>query len=362
MENPFTPNFGQVPLQMAGREQIITKMQKAFESNGNNPNLCSIFVGARGTGKTALLQLLAEKSESLGWISVSAASITGMLEDVYEQTLRKTKHLIDSNKSAHVKQISLGRALTVEIEHPDAHTPNWRSRMSDVLDSLSQLNTGLLIAIDEVDPTLDEIVRLVTVYQLFIGEGRKVSLLMAGLPHRISTLLNGKSISFLRRANRLKLGRINDADVKSAFAQTLAAGGKTISENALKRATQAIDGFPFMMQLLGFYAWDFSTSTNITQADITRAQLAAKEDMEQRVLQATFAELSDRDIEFLCAMLEDKQLSRTTDIASRISMTTGNVSTYKKRLLEQGIIEEVRRGEVKFAMPYIRDYLDKYYC
>lgn len=30
------------------------------------------------------------------------------------------------------------------------------------------------------------------------GEGRKVALLMAGLPHNISSLLNNKTVSFLR--------------------------------------------------------------------------------------------------------------------------------------------------------------------
>ena len=56
--NPFTPMFGRVPAYMAGREQIIDDMVLAFESADSDPNLCSIFYGARGTGKTALLAYL----------------------------------------------------------------------------------------------------------------------------------------------------------------------------------------------------------------------------------------------------------------------------------------------------------------
>ena len=56
--NPFTPIFGKVPAVMAGLEGIIGDMIDAFESNGSSPDLCSIFTGARGTGKTALLTYL----------------------------------------------------------------------------------------------------------------------------------------------------------------------------------------------------------------------------------------------------------------------------------------------------------------
>ena len=360
MKNPFTPSFGQVPLQMAGRAQIIEKIQRAFDNGLGDPNLCSIFTGARGTGKTALLHLLANQAEASGWVSVSVTSVAGMLEDIYEQTIRKTRHLIESKSTAHIKQFSFGDILGVELEHEKQPNLNWRSRMTDVLDSLAQLETGLLITVDEVDPELDEIVQLATVYQHFVGENRNVSLLMAGLPHRVSSLLNGKSISFLRRANRVKLGRINDADVKVAFAQTAEIGTKQVSEKALKLATSAIDGFPFMLQLVGYYSWDFAGAGCIEVADVERGAKTAKDDMKERILQATLDELSDRDLDFLNAMLQDEKSSRTAEIASRIKMTTGNVSTYKKRLLEQGVIEESRRGEVRFALPHLREYLPEY--
>lgn len=44
----------------------------------------------------------------------------------------------------------------------------------------------MLFTVDEVDPTLDEMVQLAAFYQHFVREGRKVALLMAGLPHNIS--------------------------------------------------------------------------------------------------------------------------------------------------------------------------------
>ena len=72
--------------------------------------------------------------------------------------------------------------------------------MSDMLDELAKTGSGLLITVDELDPNLDEMIELAAVYQHFVQEGRKVALLMAGLPHNVSSLINNKTVSFLRRA------------------------------------------------------------------------------------------------------------------------------------------------------------------
>ena len=70
LENPFTPSFGEVPAHLAGRQQIIRDLDRAFLSQRRRPELTSIFSGARGTGKTALMSSLATRAESHGWIAV----------------------------------------------------------------------------------------------------------------------------------------------------------------------------------------------------------------------------------------------------------------------------------------------------
>lgn len=36
-ENPFTPSFGEIPLFMAGREQLISSLDRAFLRSGRSP-------------------------------------------------------------------------------------------------------------------------------------------------------------------------------------------------------------------------------------------------------------------------------------------------------------------------------------
>jgi len=47
------------------------------------------------------------------------------------------------------------------------------------------------------------------------------------------------------------------------------------------------------------------------------------------------------------------------DVGARTGMSSGNVSTYKKRLLERGVIDEVGRGSFRFALPFMREYLQE---
>lgn len=51
--NPFTPSFGRVPPILIGRSRLIADMTRAFDSKGDDPRLCTVFTGQRGTGKTA---------------------------------------------------------------------------------------------------------------------------------------------------------------------------------------------------------------------------------------------------------------------------------------------------------------------
>ena len=72
--NPFTPSFGKVPPHLAGRDDVLEDMRNAFENGPGDPNLSTLLIGARGSGKTALLSCIAEDALSLGWISANVSA------------------------------------------------------------------------------------------------------------------------------------------------------------------------------------------------------------------------------------------------------------------------------------------------
>lgn len=72
--NPFTPTFGMVPPFLAGRDRILAEMTRAFEDGLGNPNLSTILIGPRGTGKTALLSCIADEAQEKGWLAVNTVA------------------------------------------------------------------------------------------------------------------------------------------------------------------------------------------------------------------------------------------------------------------------------------------------
>lgn len=351
-ENPFTPVFGKVPPYFAGRERVMSDIITALEHPQNSPDRCSIFVGARGTGKTALLTYFAHEAESRGWISANVTASTGMLDDILQCATREAAHLVGRKPSRKLTGVSVAPLGGIEWENVPGTPANWRTHVDQLLDQLTQKGVGLLITVDEVDPSLEEMVQLVTTYQHFVREDRDVVLLMAGLPHRVSALLNGSSTSFLRRAAQHNLGPIPQYEVEQAFKLTVAEGGRAIDEDAAQLAVQAIDGFPFMFQLVGYRSWNASAdSEKLTKSAVEQGVRLAKEELEDRVFGATLAELSPGDIAFLAAMASLPQPTRQADIRKKLGKSSSHVSIYKRRLLEAGVIEEPRRGTLAFALP-----------
>lgn len=357
--NPFTPRFGKVPAYLAGREDVINELTTAFEQGDGDPSLCSIFVGARGTGKTTLLSYLASCAEENGWISANVTAGEGVLDDILQRLAEAAEHLIDIEQDKKLTSVSIGNIGGVTWENTGMQA-NWRTRMNALLDQLGNEDVGVLITVDEVDCSVEELVRLVTTYQHFVREGRKCALLMAGLPHKVLALLSGESTSFLRRAVRYDLGPIADYEVEEAFKLTVELGGKSIGDEAVAAAVKAIDGFPYMFQLVGFRAWRAADlSEEITVEHVEQGAKIAQEELESRVFDATWAELSKNDTAFLEAMVHEGVPTSRQQLVDYLGKGTSHVSTYKKRLLDAGVIEERRRGYFDFALPGFEGYVAK---
>lgn len=154
MKNPFTPNFGQVPLYMAGRKFLLGEIERALENGPGDPALSSILVGARGTGKTALLSHLSCQAQQAGWISVDVPCLPGMLQDVLEQTRRKAREFLDERDQKHITGLTVGQLFGVEWSEDAPPSQNWRSAMTDLLEVLNSKGIGLYVTIDEIDPAL----------------------------------------------------------------------------------------------------------------------------------------------------------------------------------------------------------------
>lgn len=360
MPNPFTPNFGQVPYAVVGRDEIIEEVAHGFDNAPGDPALTSLLIGARGTGKTALLTLLSSIASSQGWVTVSVPCAPDMLENIIQGAAQAAQHLINTNKKAHLTGFGIGQLLTAEWEVP-TQEQTWFLRLRNLIDLLEEQGVGLLITIDEIDPSFDELVQFASYYQLLLRENRKVSLLMAGLPDKVTALLGAGPVSFLRRASQYRLSSVAEGDIRYALQQTAESSHKVFAEGALDLAVSACNGFPYMIQLVGYRSWQAGEDLDcLGEKQVEKGIRRAQSDMESRVLRSTLDELSDKDLAFLEAMLEDEKFSAVSDVAERMGQSASYVSQYRRRLIDRGVIATRGRGRVMFALPFLREYLPQY--
>ena len=252
MKNPFTPTFGIVPPYLAGRDVILNDMNKAFDNWPGDPNLSTMLIGPRGSGKTALLSCIGDIALEKGWIVADTSASEEMMEDILQRSIDKASEFISGETGRHLTGIDLVSVLGLSWTVDSNPRPNWRSQMSELLTKLGERDIGLLITIDEVRADIDAMIKFASIYQLLRREGAKLALVMAGLPAHVSDLISDKSDSFLRRSRQQYLGRISDTDIRSTFRKTIEYAGKGIEPKALNNAVQASDGFAYMMQLVGF--------------------------------------------------------------------------------------------------------------
>lgn len=357
MENLFTPTFGSVPPYLAGRDQIVNEILGAMSGNGHDPNLKSILVGARGTGKTTLLSYISERALDYGWITVRVTCFKGMNEEILSKLKKVASEYLESSNTKKIKGVSVGQLFSLEWENEQEDKDiTISTKILNILDVLSKMDIGVLFAIDEVKPSVKDMLKFVVDYQTF--ENKKIALLMAGLPYQVSQLLRNEEVSFLRRAQYKKLERIPDGDVKNAFEKTFLSSGKKIDDDALEYATKEADGFAYMIQLIGYKTYELDPQKiMITLDDVKQGVKEAKRNMQDSIYRTTFYELSQGDLEYLKAMLVDDGVSSTKIIADRINKDKGYASQYRKRLLESGIIRSLRRGQVEFDIPGFKEFL-----
>lgn len=357
--NPFTPTFGKVPAVLAGRDLLLHEMDEALRNGNGDPNLCSLFSGSRGVGKTVLLAYLADRAADQGWVTANVTARPGMLEDIIERATEAADGAARTGLGVRITSVNAPVLFGATWEYRDPGSGNWRTRMNHLLDRLEEHQRGLLITIDEIDPSLEELIDFAAVYQHFVRENRRVALFMAGLPASVSALLSDKSASFLRRAAQHVLGRIDDVDVRVAFRETVEEAGKSIDDDALSVAVEAVDGFAYMMQLVGFRTWAVSGEhACIKREDAVKGASRAREDFIAGVVRKTCQELSEGDMAFLEAMLPDGEgPSSMSDIAVRMGKSTNYARVYRTRLVEQGVVTPAGRGLVQFDMPLLREFL-----
>lgn len=187
--NPFNPNFGNVSSIFIDRSKQIKKVTDGLE-NFTGLYQTTLVYGLRGVGKTSFLTDVSEiMSKKKDWMVINLAVgedlFSNFVQLVYKKANLKLRRLLEQTN---VNFSAFGIDVSYQSQNPTvAQKPHVV--IETILEKLQAEKIKLLVTIDEVQST-PEMKEFATIYQLMRRNKFYITLIMTGLPDKVSKLQN----------------------------------------------------------------------------------------------------------------------------------------------------------------------------
>ena len=363
MPNPFHPSFGVTPPLLVGRDAVLEDFVEALEDGPGASGRATLYTGARGAGKTVMLNAVEDRAREHGWLVISETATPGFVARITQQQLPR---LLRDFDPAAVRRRMTGVTAPLNVgsvawDTIESHVvqAGLRNQIELLTDLLAEHDTGVLITLDEIHQNhIDELREVATTVQHAFREGRELAFAGAGLAAGVSDVINDEVLTFLRRADRHALGSVQRSDVERALREPIEAAGRSIGDEALEVMVDGASGYPFLLQLVGAQTWRLHPDeAEISPADASLGVARARRRLGALIHEPALSAASDVDKSFLLAMARDDGPSKMADIQQRLNVDVNYASQYRLRLIAAELIHSTRRGYVDFALPYLREYL-----
>ncbi len=386
-DNPYVPGFGIVPPALAGREPEFADLDAALRrvrrGRYEQPRLLT---GDRGMGKTAVLAELATGAREDGiWAVDVEATRAGDALVPLLRNLQRTllEHDRDARFGTYARQalsVLAGFALRhggVEVEvdvEPTAGRGNsgdLATDLGDVLEAVgeaaSRADTALLITVDEIQVMaagqmgpLFAALQRVAKREIRPGVHLPELAVVAGLPHS-RAVMRAASSTYAERVREHELGLLDDAPVVEALTVPASENGVRFAPEALDTLVDAIGGYPYFVQLIGYEAWNAAVdlgARSVIGAAAASAGVTAGRRAAARIYRSRLAEVPDAERRYLRAVARlDPRERRSSRIAAVLGGTAEQWGWARQRLMERGVLRPDGYGRVTFALPGLAGYL-----
>ena len=347
---------------LAGRDHILDDVDAALSAGPSHPDYTMFLIGNHGTGKTAVLNALEERARKRNWMTITTnASNPGLLNRIEAAAVMLFRERGGRfRRTAGRIRERLNRVWVLGFQPPPL-PQGLRNVLMVLGDALGERGLGVLITIDELQSgERHELRRFASVLQhVTRRESRPIAFVGAALPRIEDTLLADDAVTFLQRAARQEIDRLDETATRTAIAQPIRDWNGSIDSQGLEVAIQATSGYPFMIQLVGYHSWRAATDprAGITLADVTAGIARAQNQIGNLVLAPAWKDLSPMDRRFLEAMSLDESESTLGDIAARLDRDLKYAGVYRNRLIKADMIAATGRGRIDFVHHATRDWI-----
>lgn len=367
LNNPFTPIFGGKPDFFFGRKDTLSRFDAALVDRGSEDRALFI-TGARGNGKTVLVEQLSQRAHKSGWLTIDLGS-ESLVESLLRRLVPQSEQTVVVSPSISMSVLGTGGGISA-----GSKSKTMRYGREDLQiafqDACKKHEKGIFVSIDEVQKVpLDDMSCVCEAFQMSSRKGYEVILVVAGLPYAYDQVIHHEGCTFMRRSVHESIGLFTWEETILALREAFdRIGGLVIGEGELECLARASLGHPYIMQLLGYYLVSqinsqmVGSTHTVTVDDVERIVPMATAAFERRALRPMVDELSGGERSYLVAMsqcvLPDRTVN-TSDVASALGREQKQLSRVRGSLLRKGIILSSGYGKLRFNVPYLASYIIK---
>ena len=372
MPNPFKPTAGKMPPILIGRQSIIDDFKEGLENGAGAPGRLMLITGQRGYGKTVMLTELGRVAKDAGWEVISETASEGMCDRLASALVRPGMKLrgVNVQPSIGVPGI-LNASLGGASFSVDQIALTLREVVNQRLAKMPR-GKGIVFTIDEAQAaSMADMVALATTIQHVIrdedmrdvsdSDKHGVAFVFAALPSLMDELLHERVLTFLRRSVQHDLGLVAYPDVRSAYIEVVREGGLAIDFEVAELAAEASDGYPYMIQLVGYYMWraaEVRGSKEIEEADVIQGKKDALVLLDDAVCAPLFDGLTAAQKLFVKAVAKEApQPAKVSEIANRAHRSASWVSKYRASLIKERVVESAGYGLVRLSASHLAEYV-----
>ncbi len=361
--NLFTPDFGQVPHVVIGRDMLTASLHEGLSAGPGDKRFTTLLLGPRGSGKTVMLNIMRGIARQSGWIVLPLDSATEGIgnrvneylvwaQDTHESIPDVT---VGSREQRTAAKLKLPMLLEWQHEVVQRVEPRWnlRRQLTTLAIHAADHESGVLLIIDELHSgQRAELRRLAADLQhITKNEGLPLAFLGAGLSEMKHTLLEDKRMTFFQRCNREDMRPLTPADAAGFLLRTVRDAGGTFEGHALGTLADAAGSLPFKMQLIGDYAWRIADAplSPISDQAASLALREANRDMHDQVALPTWHSLNDSEKEYLRALAAEGGAATPRQIAQYSLLPPTTLSRAEQHLVNAGCILVRSPGAVEIG-------------
>ncbi|MDR5699452.1 ATP-binding protein [Agromyces aerolatus] len=376
MPNPFTPGFGTPPTVLYGRDTEMALIDRtSFTLGARRPahSRATIITGNRGIGKTTLLTATVRRAEAMGIPVLRVGAKRGFLNDVHyavdwlidELHRRPNLSLAEINIGLTAFGVGIpGAKLTRSKRATDAHARPFGASIRALIDLLLKRKMpGLMIVIDEMnfkharDATLEQIISFSSAYQSLIEDELPVAVVLSGLPIPIERARRNQHISFLTRAQEIRLDEFTYAESMEVIRAIARASDTSIAEPAIEAMAALSRGNTYMIQEIGYLAYEHANGGPVSLEDVLAVRSAFLETVIGSVAGVAYDELTAKQRLIIRTIAGNPEIT-PKEMAQVLNTRETGLPAYRKDLVDAGILvaDPGVRGRFIIAFPYMREY------